>query len=145
MKKADRLQLDDQLCFALYAATNAVIRSYRPRLKRLGLTYPQYLVMLVLWQDGEHTVQEIADRLSLKQNAISPLLTRLAASKLIKRKRDRKDARITRISLTAKGEKLERKAADAQFDVACETGLTRAELDKMREELKTMTEYMESL
>ena len=143
MKIANRLSLDEQLCFALYAATNAVTRAYRPRLKQLGLTYPQYLVMLVLWQDGDSTVQEIADRLNLRQNAISPMLKRLADSKLIKRTRDPEDARILRISLSAKGEKLERKAATTQFQVACETGFTEGELNAVRDELKAMTERME--
>jgi len=65
VSRPTNLRLDDQLCFALYAATNTVTRAYRPLLEQIGLTYPQYLVMLVLWQDGEHAVHEIASRLAL--------------------------------------------------------------------------------
>lgn len=82
----DGLRLDDQLCFALYAATNAITRSYRPLLGEIGLTYPQYLVMLTLWQDGSAPVGRIAHRLELDSHAVSPLVDRLEAAGLVVRR-----------------------------------------------------------
>jgi len=105
------LRLDDQLCFALYAATNAVTRSYRARLETVGLTYPQYLVMLVLWQDGPSPISHIAARLSLAPNAITPLLDKLEKIALVKRKRNEADRRVIRIELTEKGVELEHETA----------------------------------
>ena len=79
------LRLDDQLCFALYSATNAVVRRYRPLLAELGITYPQYLLLLVLWQDGPCTVGGLGDRLSLPPHGLSPLLDRLEQAGLVQR------------------------------------------------------------
>ena len=76
----DHLLLDNQLCFALYAATNAVTRAYREPLNKLGLTYPQYLAMLVLWERGAHTVKSLADALQLDSSTLTPLLKRLEAA-----------------------------------------------------------------
>lgn len=107
MDHPDKLRLDEQLCFALYAATNAVTRAYRPRLARLGLTYPQYLVMLTLWQDGRQQINRIADRLSLASNAITPLIDRLEAAGFVARVRDAQDRRAICIALTETGTRLE--------------------------------------
>lgn len=143
MPKPLKLSLDAQLCFALYAATNAVTRSYRPRLDALGLTYPQYLVMLVLWQDGTHPIGHIARRLKLPPNAVTPLLDRLQDAGFVRREADKTDRRVTRIALTVEGAALEHAAALEQRDVACETGLEPKALDKLRDELHAMTEHME--
>ncbi|MBO0663195.1 MarR family winged helix-turn-helix transcriptional regulator [Jiella flava] len=138
MTSPDKLRLDDQLCFALYAATNAVTRAYRPLLQDLDLTYPQYLVMLVLWQDGRSTSRDISDRLQLTANAISPLLDRLEQASLIERERDRTDRRVVHIDLTERGIALERSAAEAQKAVVCRTGLDVDELDRLRDELMAL-------
>lgn len=139
MASPSKLVLDDQLCFALYAATNAVTRAYRPLLKCLDLTYPQYLVMLVLWQDGPRSARSIADRLKLPPNAISPLIDRLEAAGLISRRRDGEDRRIVHISLTGKGAALERAAAEAQGAVACRAGMSEAQMGALRDELHRLT------
>ncbi|MGI8531574.1 MAG: MarR family winged helix-turn-helix transcriptional regulator [Geodermatophilaceae bacterium] len=136
------LRLDDQLCFALYAATNAVVRAYRPLLHEIGLTYPQYLVMLVLWQDGEHAVHEIADRLALPAHGLSPLLDRLEEAGLLARRRQAPDRRVVHVRLTAAGVELERAAAAVQRDVACQTQLAPDELDALREELHDLVRQM---
>lgn len=138
-----KLSLDEQLCFALYAATNAVTRSYRPRLDAIGLTYPQYLVMLVLWQDGAHPIRHIAARLNLPSHAITPLLDRLQAAGFIQRDAHKSDRRITTITLTEKGAALEHDAALEQHEVACATGLEPEALNKLRDELRAMVEHME--
>ncbi|WP_135503505.1 MarR family winged helix-turn-helix transcriptional regulator [Roseovarius aestuariivivens] len=142
--RADRLKLDDQLCFALYAATNAVTRAYRPRLAEIGLTYPQYLIMLVLWQDGPRTLGAIARRLCLAQNAITPLVDRLEKAGLVTRTRDPADRRVITIALTETGESLHDGAARAQHEVKCETLLDEAELAALRSTLFALVDRMKT-
>lgn len=101
----DRLALDSQLCFALYRANRAVVRSYRPLLAELGLTYPQYLVMLVLWEADEPVPLKFIDsRLGLDSGTLTPLLKRLEKQGYVERRRDPKDERRTLVSLTADGD-----------------------------------------
>jgi MarR family transcriptional regulator, organic hydroperoxide resistance regulator len=100
------LPLDAQLCFALYSANIAINRVYKPLLDRLGLTYPQYLVMSALWQQDGQTVGAIADRLSLESSTITPLLKRLEAAGLARRQRNPRDERQVIVTLTAKGKSL---------------------------------------
>lgn len=144
MLRPKKLRLDDQLCFALYAATNAVTRAYRPLLKQIGLTYSQYLVMLVLWQDGERTIRAIADRLSLPPNALSPLLDRLEEAELITRQRDEQDRRVVHVALTDQGTVLEKAASLAQQSVVCQTELAQGSLEALRDDLKSLADRMES-
>ena len=107
----DRLVLDSQLCFALYRANRAVVRSYRPLLAELGLTYPQYLVMLVLWEADEPVPLKFIDsRLGLDSGTLTPLLKRLEKQGYVERRRDPKDERRTLVSLTADGDALRSRA-----------------------------------
>lgn len=129
------LRLDDQLCFALYAATNAVVRRYRPLLAELGLTYPQYLLLLVLWQDGSRTVGELGGRLSLPPHGLSPPLDRLEAAGLVQRRGQAHDRRVVRVHLTRQGAELEAAAAVVQRSVVCSTGLDHEELAELRDRL----------
>ncbi|WP_132251303.1 MarR family winged helix-turn-helix transcriptional regulator [Methylobacterium segetis] len=133
------LRLDDQLCFALYAATNAVVRAYRPLLAEVGLTYPQYLVMLALWQDGVTPVHELAARLQLGPSAITPLVDRLEAAGLVTRARAA-DRRLVLVALTEAGRALEDRAATVQGAVVCRTGLAEGDLAALRQELKDLTD-----
>jgi len=104
------LQLDMQLCFALYSTSLAMTKVYKPLLAELGLTYPQYLVMLVLWQDAGLTVSQIGERLFLDSGTLTPLLKRLEGARLITRLRDINDERQVRINLTASGRALKKRA-----------------------------------
>ena len=135
MGRPSNLRLDDQLCFALYAAMNTVTTAYRPLLERVGLTYQQYLVMLVLWQDGPHAVHEIATRLALPPHAVSPHVDSLECAGLVVRRREAPDRRVVHIQLTAAGLELETAAAAAQRTVACRTQLDGPTLDGLREQL----------
>jgi len=137
--KKSRLQLDDQLCFALYAATNAVVRAYRPLLGELGLTYPQYLVMLVLWQDGAAPTHALAERLQLGSNAVTPLVDKLEAAGFVTRVRGT-DRRVVFVALTEAGIELEGKVSAAQQSVVCRTGLADRDLADLRRELKDLTD-----
>ena len=141
---AAQLRLDDQLCFALYAATHAVTRSYKPKLAKMGITYPQYILMLVLWQDGARTISDIARRLKLPANGITPVIDRLEAAGLVVRCRDPEDRRVISIHLTAEGVALEHQVARAQLSVVCETQLDEAALRALRDELHAMVKRMEN-
>src|SRR3954471_19467130 len=110
MGSPDHLKLDRQLCFLLYGASRAVTQLYQPLLAPLGLTYPQYLVMLVLWEHDGASVKDVGHRLGLDSGTLTPLLKRLAAQGLVTRRRDDDDERVVRIDLTADGKKLRAKA-----------------------------------
>ncbi len=115
----DHLRLDRQLCLSLYSATNALIRAYGPFLRPLGLTYPQYLVMLALWEGEEMSVTEICAGARLDTGTVTPLLKRLEAKGLLKRARSRADERMRVITLTAKGRRLRAAAAHVPVQMAC--------------------------
>ena len=139
------LRLDDQLCFALYAATNAITRAYRAPLQAIGLTYPQYLVMLVLWElPGTHSVKGLADRLDLDSSTLTPLLKRLADAGLVQRQRDSHDERVVRIGLTPQGAALQEQAARIQQGVAGRTRLSATAFQRLREELHQLARDMGS-
>lgn len=108
--QAAALYLDNQLCFPLYAASRLTTRIYAPLLKELDLTYPQYLVMLVLWQHADQSVNAICDRLLLESNTVTPLLKRLEQKKLLSRRRSTDDERKVMVSLTEKGDELREQA-----------------------------------
>lgn len=128
-------RLSDQLCFAAYAASHAFGKAYRAVLEPLGLTYPQYLVMLVLWEDGESTVKEIGRRLHLDTGTLTPLLKRMEAAGLVGRRRARDDERQVLVSVTAKGRDLQGPVAAARADVACSLDLPAGELVALRASL----------
>ncbi|MFF7164307.1 MarR family winged helix-turn-helix transcriptional regulator [Streptomyces sp. NPDC008086] len=129
------LLLDEQLCFALYAAQRAVTAAYRPLLDELGLTYPQYLVLLVLWERGETTVKELAAALRLDYGTVSPLLKRLEAAGLVRRERSARDERSVLVAVTAQGEGLRERAQCVPGTLLAETGLGGPEVKRLREEL----------
>lgn len=136
------LKLDDQLCFALYAATNTITRAYRPLLEQIGLTYPQYLVMMVLWQDGQRSVSEIASRLALPPHAASPIVERLAVAGLVERRRTRPDLRVVHVTLTPAGAELQHAASAIQRKVVHRTRLDPAGLARVRHQLHSLVERM---
>lgn len=118
------LLLDDQLCFALYAASRAVISYYRPLLDELGLTYPQYIVMLVLWERGPVSVRELGTALQLESSTLSPLLKRLEVRGLVRRERRTDDERSVTIGLTEDGGHLRKRARAVSAAFGCAVDLT---------------------
>ncbi|UXY24553.1 MarR family transcriptional regulator [Streptomyces cynarae] len=138
------LLLDDQLCFALYAAQRAVTAAYRPLLEDLGLTYPQYLVLLVLWERGETTVKELAAALRLDYGTVSPLLKRLQAAGLVRRERSARDERSVLVAVTARGEELRERAARVPGALLTATGLDGPGMARLREELLRLAERAEA-
>lgn len=133
------LLLDEQLCFALYAAQRAVTAAYRPLLEELGLTYPQYLVLLVLWERGETTVKELAEALRLDYGTVSPLLKRLESAGVVRRERAVHDERSVLVACTGRGEELRERAARVPGALQSATGLGGAEVVRLREELWELT------
>jgi DNA-binding MarR family transcriptional regulator len=135
----DVLSLDRQVCFALYTATRAVTARYRPLLDELGITYPQYLVLLALWEQDERTVKELGTAVRLDSSTLSPLLKRLEAAGLVLRQRRTDDERSVTVRLTSTGSALRRRAADLPARLLCADGLDIDELSELRQTLMRLT------
>ncbi|PCG86775.1 MarR family transcriptional regulator [Streptomyces sp. WZ.A104] len=133
------LRLDHQVCFSLHAASRAFGGFYRQALKDLGLTYSQYLVMLVLWEDGPQPVKAIGERLHLDSGTLSPLLKRLEAAGLVRRERSREDERSVLIDLTEDGTQLRDRALSVPRGVLAATGLSVEEVLGLQEVLGRLT------
>jgi DNA-binding MarR family transcriptional regulator len=134
------LLLDDQLCFALYAASRAITQRYRPLLDELGLTYPQYLVMLVLWEHGTVPIKEIGAALHLDYGTLTPLIKRLEANGLLVRERSAEDERTVRVSLTEEGKALRERATGVPDAIAAAMGLTPRQFDEAKRLLRLLTD-----
>ena len=131
----NQLALDQQFCFALYSASHAMTKTYQPMLDRLGLTYPQYLVMLVLWEQDAILVKDIGARLFLDSDTLTPLLKRLETNGLVSRNRNRLDERQVRIELTEQGRALRSQAEAIPEQLLCASGQALATLAAIRTEL----------
>lgn len=127
------LRLDRILSFSVYAVNNAFSKVYKPELDRLGLTYPQYLAMVVLWEKDDCSVGEIGERLGLDTNTLTPLLKRLEAAGLITRERSKSDERQVRIRTTTKGRTLETAAASVPASIAAACGLPDDDLQALQQ------------
>lgn len=136
------LQLSNQVCFALYRASRAVTQLYRPVLDELGLTYPQYLVMLVLWERGQISVKDLGQALDLDSGTLSPLLKRLESAGLVSRSRRADDERSVDVALTAAGRLLRIRAESIPRRLACATALQPDELISLR---STLTELADTV
>ena len=129
------LALENQFCFALYSTSLALTKSYKPLLDKIGLTYPQYLVMLTLWQQDDLLVKEIGELLFLDSGTLTPLFKRMELAELIERQRDIEDERQVRISLTRQGKLLRNVAKDIREQILCASGQSASQLHKMRQDL----------
>ena len=138
----EALLLDNQLCFALYSASLAMTRLYKPLLDELGLTYPQYLAMLVLWEQDGVMVSELGDRLSLDSGTLTPLLKRLEAAGLVARIRDVQDERRVHVPLTAAGRKLKARAARIPGCVLSATQCSIPELISLTQQVQALRQRL---
>lgn len=136
--------IDRMLCFAVYAAGHAFTRFYKPRLDALELTYPQYLVFLVLWERDDITVKALGERLFLDSGTITPLVKRLEARGLVSRQRDPDDERQVRIRLTEEGEALEKQALSIPLAVIEGTGMGLDGADALRQELLALRSRLDA-
>lgn len=145
---SDLLALDNQICFSLYAANRAITSRYRPLLAELGLTYPQYLVMLVLWERASANqptrVSDLGTRLRLDSGTLTPLLKRLALRGLIHRERSRVDERVVTISLTDQGTDLRGQAAQVPQELLCGIDVSPERLLSLRHELNAVLKAIEA-
>ena len=132
------LRLDNQVCFALYSASLAMTKLYKPLLDRIGLTYPQYLVMLVLWEQDGVTVSELGERLFLDSGTLTPLLKRMEQSGLVTRQRSAEDERRVEVRLTSDGKKLKTRAASVPACVVEAAGCPISELMTLTHEVQAL-------
>ena len=135
----DPLRLDRQVCFALSVAARSVVALYRPVLEPMGLTHPQYLVMLALWERSPRSVKDLSSALALDPGTLSPLLKRLETAGLVRRRRDADDERSVVVSLTKAGAALQIEAAGVPAELARATGMSPSELKALRETLAALT------
>jgi DNA-binding MarR family transcriptional regulator len=148
MARRDLQKLDDQLCFALYSASRAMTRAYAPLLEPLGLTYPQYLVLLVLWERDGLSVNQLGERLALDSGTLTPLLKRLEHQGLVVRRRGEDDERVVRIRLSPTGRALRGKARKIPIQLASCAGFeadsepSMQDLARLRDELRALADQL---
>ena len=147
---SDSLSLDSQLCFKLYAASRAVIRGYKPMLEQLGLTYPQYLAMLVLWEwhgvpPAQPTVKALGERLLLDSGTLTPLLKRLEQMALVQRRRSALDEREVHLSLSPAGVALRAQVLPIKTRLLCDSGVDLTRLDELRDGLDQLLVQLKPL
>ncbi|WP_422777398.1 MarR family winged helix-turn-helix transcriptional regulator [Pseudomonas mediterranea] len=146
----DSLKLDSQLCFKLYAASRAVIRGYKPMLDQLGLTYPQYLAMLVLWEwqdtaPEQPTVKALGERLLLDSGTLTPLLKRLEQLDLVQRQRSARDEREVHLSLSPTGRALREQVGPLKARLLCDSGIDLDRLGELRNALDHLLGQIKAL
>ena len=141
----EQLKLENQLCFPVYAASRLIIREYQPFLDELGITYPQYLVLMVLWENDTLPVNDIAKKLILNTNTITPLLKRMELQGLITRERSGKDERKVLVQLTEKGKGLQEKASQIPRELVkrlSESNLNLDDLVRLKEDLNSIISFL---
>lgn len=141
----DALLLRNQLCFAVYSTAHAFNRLYKPLLETLGLTYPQYLVMMVLWEQDGRAVKDIGHALRLDSGTLTPLLKRLEGMELVRRGRDTQDERVVRITLTDQGRALKDRARAVPGQAACAIGLEVAEIAALHDRLLRLRDTLDAV
>lgn len=145
MSHNEYLKLDNQLCFSLYACSRAISRMYRPLLDELGLTYPQYLVLLVLWEKEESTVKELSAILDLDSGTLTPMLKRMEAAGLVQRKRSSEDERVVIVRIADKGLALKHKAVCIPQALFASSGMTLEQLAELNRQVKAMMAHIHEL
>jgi MarR family transcriptional regulator, organic hydroperoxide resistance regulator len=143
--RQEGLKVDNLLCFALYAASRAAIDVYRPFLDKLEITYPQYLVMLLLWEQDPRTIKELGNALYLDSGTLSPLLKRLEKRGLISRQRDIQDERLVNISLTVEGRALKKRVRDLPETLFCQVGLPLEDFASLIDRLHNLTDQLKAV
>ncbi len=142
MSNYENLKLNNQLCFALYASTNAITKLFNQKLSKLGLTYPQFLILLVLWESDGLTVKNLSQKLALDSGTVTPVLKRLEKGGFLSRKRSTIDERVVNVFLTEQAKNLEQEVAEIQKKVACQTELTNTEFVDLRDTLHGLLNTM---
>jgi DNA-binding MarR family transcriptional regulator len=136
------LRLDNQVCFPLYAAARAMMQAYQPLLAKLGLTYPQYLVLMVLWEDDGRSVKELGERLYLDSGTLTPLLKRLEEAGFVRRARAGHDERVVEVSLTAEGKRLKKRAEEIPQELLCRIGVSVEKAVRLRDDFRQLFTHL---
>ncbi|MBC2775349.1 MarR family transcriptional regulator [Rhizobium sp. AQ_MP] len=139
------LRLDKQLCFALYGAAHAFTRAYKPLLSPLGLTYPQYVVMMALWEEDDISVKSLGEKVGLDSGTLSPLLKRLEQIRYVSRRRDAADERVVFITLTEEGRALKERALEVFATLGNQIGCDISEIESLRDSLKRLKGHLEAI
>ncbi|WP_163711480.1 MarR family winged helix-turn-helix transcriptional regulator [Mangrovibacterium lignilyticum] len=138
----EQLKLDNQLCFPFYSVSRLVIRKYQPYLDKLRITYPQYLVLLVLWETDDMPVNDIAKRLILQTNTVTPLLKRMEIQGIITRGKSAKDERKVIVSLTEKGKQMKQQASEIPYKLAEGMQMSQVELQNLHRTLYQLIDQL---
>ncbi|MGB5989794.1 MAG: MarR family transcriptional regulator [Marinifilaceae bacterium] len=141
----DQLKLDNQLCFPLYAASRLIIRKYQPFLDKLGITYPQYLVLMVLWETDALPVNDIAKKLILNTNTITPLLKRMEKLDIVSRQRSSEDERKVVVKLTLKGHEMEQDASIIPIELGANLTCGNMELKDLHDLKERLQNFIDSI
>jgi len=139
---ANLLKFDQQICFSLYSASNAMVRAYRPALDKLGLTYLQYMVMLILWEQDGITITAIGNKLRLDSGTLTPLLKRLEAKHVLRRQISRHDERVKQIYLTNSGKALKQQALTLPEQILCDIQLPLKDLLALKSQCDTLVQAL---
>ncbi|WP_442865154.1 MarR family winged helix-turn-helix transcriptional regulator [Alkalihalobacillus sp. CinArs1] len=145
IEQNDQLKLENQLCFSVYACSREITKMYRPYLDKLGITYPQYLVLLVLWEHHETTVTALGAELYLDSGTLTPLLKRMEESELVKRERSKEDERRVMVRLTTKGEELREEASIIPDAMAANSGLSKEEFKNALTGFQQLLDHIHSI
>jgi len=140
-----KLKLENQICFPIYSASRLMTKAYKPFLEKMGLTYPQYLVLMVLWEEDKLSVNKIAEKLMLNTNTLSPLLKRLEKMEILSRKRSNKDERSVEVQLTEKGKQLKSEARPIPEKLLSTLLNEKMELDDVLQLKGMLNEWIEIL
>lgn len=135
-------RLQDHLCFSIYACSRAISRMYQPLLKKMDITYPQYLVLLVLWEKNECSVKQLGELLDLDSGTLTPLLKRMEGKGIILRKRSQQDERVVTAQLTDKGTALQSEAACIPLSLLQSSGMAVEEIQKLNQTMKMLTQQV---
>lgn len=134
MQEYESLKLENQVCFSMYSAINAIVRTYKPYLQALELTYPQYIVMMVLWEQDGVSIKQITEQAHLDSGTLTPVLKRLEVKQLLIRQRSTEDERARVITLTKKGQDLKEAASSVQGNMLCHIGLPMTDIHILKAE-----------
>lgn len=143
MEKDELLKIENQLCFKIYSVSRGITRAYRPILEKLSLTYPQYLVMLFLWENGDSKMKEISKTLFLDSGTLTPVIKKLENTGYIKRERDKSDERDLIVSVTEEGKKLKEKALEIPEQILCKTNLSFEKYTLLKKEFDELLKQLD--
>lgn len=141
-EKYQCLKLDNQVCFSMYSAVNAIVRAYKPYLKKLDLTYPQYLIMMVLWDQDNVNIKTLTDVTRLDSGSLTPILKRLESRNILKRMPSSQDERMKVIQLTDKGNALKEQAVSIQGNMLCKIDLPMESIHQLKQQCEQIVDHL---